>query len=153
MSRNGFLHSKLTISQSRFFSNTSEKYFIQRTNHCWESLYLGAHEFFFFCLYPPTFFFFFFRNQTFKNVIKAQSVALTFTFWRGSLTLSAPPFALVRHIPATGLKRGRADDAGQGKRGSLLFFFMSTLQYLRLSSTPAAKPSSSAKPFSAINLY
>lgn len=48
------------------------------------------------------------------------------------------------------VKRGRGSDAGGG-RGS--FFFMSTLQYLRLSSKPAAKAFSSAKHFNAINLY
>lgn len=58
MNRNRLLHSKLTISQSRFFSNTSEKYFIQRTNRCGESLSPPT---------PPFFFLFLSRNQTFKT--------------------------------------------------------------------------------------
>lgn len=48
------------------------------------------------------------------------------------------------------VKRGRGGDTGGG-RGS--FFFMSTLQFLRLSSASVVKAFSSAKHFNTINLY
>lgn len=71
------------------------------------------------------------------------------TLWRCSLTWSTLPLQSSATCLQLGQKRKR--EWCRRRKGEL--FFMSTLQYLRLSSKPAAKAFSSAKHFNAINLY